>query len=1032
MLLTDISVKRPVLAGVLSMLLVAFGLIALQQISLREYPAIDPPIVSIDVKYRGASAAVVESKITKLIESRVSGVEGLKFIESTSKDGRSDIVLTFREGYNVDNAANDVRDKISGMLDNLPAEAEAPEIQKEDSNSDTIMWLNLQSETMSSLALTDYAYRNLVDRFAVLPGVGRVRVRGGDKYAMRIWLDRTKLASLKITIQDIERRLRQENVEMPAGVLNSKQKDFTLRVNRGFKNEQDFRDLVIKRAPNGHLIKLSDVARVQLGPREERTLFHVNGKPVIAIGLAKQSTANTLEIAQLVKREIALIQQTLPAGIELSVGDDRTVFVSQAINEVFTTLLIAGALVITVIFLFLGDFRAMLIPAITIPVSLISVIVVLYAFNFTLNLLTILAMVLAIGLIVDDAIVVLENIHRRMHKGESPLVAAYKGARQVGFAVIATTLVLASVFLPITFLPGDLGRIFGEFSSTLAGAVILSSFVALTLTPALCSKFLKPRSNANRLSSTVDNIFGRLQRSYRALLTWLMISRGIALLVISCTLGASYVLFNELPREFTPREDRGSLRLRIKAPEGASYQYLTQYIEQVEAQLAPMIDKGVITRLLIRAPDKGDRFNAARGTINLADWRDRPPIDKVRKEINKRLKNITGVKVSASARQALRGGDNTPIQFVLGGPTYEDLTLWRDIMINANSDNPTLSGLEHDYDDTKPQLRIHIKRDIAADLGLTITNISRTLEAYMGQRRVTSFVMDGEEYDVLFEGVRDTKRNLVDINNLVVKSDLTGAQIPLGSIIETQFIADAQELNRYNRVRALTFEADLGEGYSLGQALNSLEQSALKTLPASATFDYKGLSYDYKYSGQSIALVFVLAIVVVYLVMAAQFESYRHPAIIITTVPLAIAGGLFGLYLHGQSINLYSQIGLIMLVALATKNGILLVEFTNQMRDRGLPLEKAILSAAELRLRPILMTTITTLLGAIPLVASIGAGAESRAVIGVVILYGVGLSALLTLFVIPIVYQALAGNNSSPLTTTKTLEVQLAQNEQNE
>ncbi len=1027
MLLSDVSVKRPVFASVLSLLLVAFGLIALQQISLREYPAIDPPVVSVETNYRGASAAVVESKITKLIESRISGIEGLKNISSSSRDGRSDITLEFREGFDVDNAANDVRDKISGMMDNLPIEADPPEIQKEDSNSETLMWLNLTSESMSNLDLSDYARRNLVDRLSVLPGVGRVRIGGGADYAMRIWLDRAKLASLDITVQEIESRLRQENVEMPAGVLNSELKDFTLRVSRGYLTEEDFKNLVIKRAPNGHLVRLGELARVELGPRDTRLMFRVNQEPVVGLGISKQSTANTLEVGKLVKQEVVYIQETLPAGMNLVVGFDNTVFIAQAIQEVFNTLLIAAVLVIAVIFIFLGDFRAMLIPAVTVPVSLISVIVVLYAFDFTLNLLTILAMALAIGLIVDDAIVVLENIHRRMQKGETPLVAAYKGARQVGFAVIATTLVLVAVFLPITFLPGDLGRIFGEFSSTLAGAVVFSSFIALTLTPVLCSKLLKRESGSNKMSTKIDKAFEKIQGLYRNALTGMMANRFVALVVVAATIGGAALLFKELPREFTPREDRGSMFMRIVAPEGASYDYLVPYVDQIESRLAPMLEEGVVTRLLFRAPGwgSGDAFNSAFGIINLADWSERPHIDQVRADIYKRIGDINGVRIMIFARQALRGGDSTPVQFVLGGPTYEDLAEWRNIVMTAAQDNPALVGLEHDYRDTKPQIRINIKRDIAADLGLSIQNISRTLEAYMGQRRVTSFVMAGEEYDVLFEGERSTKRDTVDIENLFVKSDTTGRSVPLSSVVDITYQADAQQLNRYNRVRALTFEADLGEGVSLGEALDVLENVALTELPAAASFDYKGLSYDYKYSGDSIALIFVLAIIVVYLVMAAQFESFRHPAIIMLTVPLAIAGGLLGLWLHGQTINLYSQIGLIMLVALATKNGILIVEFTNQMRDQGLAIDDAILQAAELRLRPILMTTITTVLGAVPLVASVGAGSESRAVIGTVILYGVGMSALLTLFVIPMAYRMMAGGSSSPLAVSKKLESEL-------
>ncbi|QHD55124.1 efflux RND transporter permease subunit [Shewanella algae] len=1030
MILTDISVKRPVFASVISLLLIAFGLVSFGKLPLREYPDIDPPIVSIDTSYRGASASVVESRITQLIEDRISGVEGIRHIDSSSTDGRSSVVLEFDIDRDIEAAANDVRDRIAGLLDNLPEEADPPEVQKANGGDEVIMWLNLVSDQMTTLQLTDYARRYLTDRFSVIDGVANMRVGGGKVYAMRVWIDRQALAARNLTVADVEAALRSENVELPAGSIESKERHFTVRLERSFRTAEDFANLVLTQGGDGYLVKLGDVARVEIGSEEERIMFRGNGEAMIGLGVSKQSTANTLEVARAVNKLVDEINPTLPQGMEIKRSYDSSVFIEASIDEVYQTLFIAIILVIIVIYLFLGSVRAMLIPALTVPVSLLATFIVLYALGYTINLLTLLAMILAIGMVVDDAIVMLENIHRRIEEGDSPLKAAFLGAREVAFAVIATTAVLVAVFMPITFLDGDLGKLFKEFAVTMSAAVLFSSIVALTLSPMMCSKLLKPASQDTWLMRQVDKGMNALAGFYSRSLTGAMKHPLLVSLLVVAALGASAYMVKLIPQEFAPEEDRGSMFLMVNGPEGASYEYIEAYMNEVEQRLMPLVDSGEIKRLLIRAPrgwGGSANFSNGMAIIVLNDWGQRRPAKEIINDVRARLADLAGVRAFPVMRQAFGRGVGKPVQFVIGGPSYEELARWRDIMLEKAAENPNLVGLDHDYKETKPQLRVVIDKDRAADLGVSIAHIGRTLESMLGSRLVTTFMRDGEEYDVIIEGNRDSQNTASDMQNIYVRSDRSKQLIPLSNLVSIEEFADASQLHRYNRMRAITLEASLAEGYSLGEALDYLNDLAHTYLPAEALISYKGQSLDYQESGSSMYFVFLLALGIVFLVLAAQFESYIHPMVIMLTVPLATVGALVGLLLTGQSLNIYSQIGIIMLVGLAAKNGILIVEFANQLRDKGVDFDAAILQAANQRLRPILMTGITTAAGAVPLVLAEGAGAETRFVIGVVVLSGILLATMFTLLVIPVAYSLFARHSSSPEAVAQQLEKELAE-----
>ncbi len=1037
MILSDTSVKRPVLAAVVSILLVAFGLLAFERLPLREFPNIDPPVVSIDTAYLGASADVVESRITRIIEDRIAGIEGMRFIESSSEDGYSRISVEFDVDRDVDSAANDIRDRVSGVLDSLPVEAEPPDIQKASSDDDVIMWLNLSSDRLTVPALTDYAERYLVDRFSVLDGVARVRIGGKQSYAMRVWLDRNRLAARGLTVADVENALRSENVELPAGSIDSDERQFTLRIKRTFRTADDFSRLVISKGDDTHLTRLGDVARVERTAEEDRLFFRGNGIPMVGIGIIKQSTANTLLVTRAVKAEMQRLDPTLPEGMKISQSYDTSVFIEGAIKEVYKTLAIAIILVVLVIYLFLGSLRATLVPAVTVPISLIASSLVLLALDYSINMLTLLALVLAIGLVVDDAIVVLENIHRRMDKyGETRLVAAFRGSRQVAFAVVATTVVLISVFVPIAFMQGDVGRLFSEFAITMAAAVAFSSFVALSLSPMLASKVLRPSEKENTTTKLVDAGFRRLLRGYHALLAGALKHKWIVVLVFVAVGALSSWLLTQIPDEYTPKEDRGAFFVLVNGPEGASYDYIKNYMDEAERRLMPLVESGEVTRLLVRAPRSFGStaiFNNGIIIIVLSEWNTRRSAWKIMDDVRARLGDLPGVRAFPVMRQGFGARIQKPVQFVIGGGTYEELTEWRDILLaKIRQDSPGLIGVDSDYKETKPQMQVVIDYDRAADLGVTVSNIGRTLETMLGSRRVTTYIDEGQEYYILLEGERKAQRTPSDIQNIYVRSERSAQLIPLSNLVQLVEFADSTKLNRYNRVRSITLEANLADGYSLGEALTYLEGLTEEYLPDQVIIDYKGQSRDYKFAGESLLFIFLLGIMVVFLVLAAQFENWIHPFIIMLTVPLAMTGALLGLYLTGQTLNLYSQIGLIMLVGLSAKNGILIVEFANQLRDQGREFHEALIEAADTRFRPIIMTGITTAAGSVPLLISTGAGTETRYVIGIVIIFGVITGTLFTLFIVPTAYDLFGRYSSSPKAVSQRLEKELEESQHSE
>jgi len=956
------------------------------------------------------------------LEDRISGIEGIKNVTSTSRNGRSDITIEFKLSRDIDAAANDVRERVSRALNNLPDQADPPEVSKANSDESAVVWYNLRSTNLNTMELTDYAERVLVDRLSIVDGVARVQIGGGRRYAMKVFLDRNAMAARGITVSDVEQVIRAENVELPAGEVESADRNFEVRVARTFLSPDDFSALTVAVGDNGYLVRLGEIAHVELTAEDDETEFRGDGVNMIGLGIIKQSKANTLDVARAAKAQIAKIEATLPDNIFIVPSYDSSVFIEASIDEVYETLGIAMLMVVIVIYLFLGNIRATLIPAVTVPVSIIAAFIVMYALGFSINLLTLLAMVLAIGLVVDDAIVVLENIYRRIEMGEPPILAAYRGAKEVGFAVIATTLVLISVFVPLVFLEGNIGRLFTEFALAIAAAVAFSSFTALTLSPMMASKILKKRTRSSGFGSWMDKRFSQLENGYFTALGKTLHQPILMLLLLVIAVVALVQLSEKVPSEFVPKEDRGNFFILMNAQEGASFESNAKNLEKIESILMPYRENGKINRLLVRTPGFGG--NAGIAIVGSADWDERDfSTFSLMDEISAKLNSVPDVRAFAIMRSGISGGGlGRPVQFVLQGDTYENLVEWRDIVLEKAAQNPGLVRVDSDYKETSPQLLVNINRDRAADLGVSISDIGGTLEVMLGQRRVSTFLDRGEEYDVILEGIEEDFRSPNSIENLYVRSARTGELIPMDNLLTFEEQATSSRLNRYNRMRAVTISANLAEGYTLGEALAYLENIVATELPDNVSIDYKGESQLYQEAGNSFIYVFMLALAVTYLILAAQFESWVHPLVIMLTVPLALVGAYIGLFFSGMTINIYSQIGLVMLIGLAAKNGILIVEFANQLRDAGMEFEHALKRAAAQRLRPIVMTGFTTVFSALPLVLASGPGAESRMVIGMVIFSGVLVSAFMTLFVVPTAYSWLARNTGSPLKRTNEIE----------
>lgn len=1025
MTLSDIAVRRPVIAFVASALIIVFGILGIRELPLRELPDVDQPVVSVDAEFPGANAEVMENQVTQPIEGALGGIEGIDTIRSSSEDGESRISVTFRLGRDLEAAANDVREAVARARRQLPPDVEEVTVTKQDSDARPFLWYNLLSETMTAEELTDYADRFLVDRFSVIDGVSRVQIGGQRRYAMRIWLDPQAMAARQLTVTDIENALRAENVELPGGSIETTSTQLIVRVERLFSSEDAFRRLPITQR-DGHVIRLGEIADVELAAEQERALFRGNGQNMIGIGFIRQSRSNAVAVSDAIREEAARFAPQLPEGMQLLNASDDTVFIRESINEVWRTLAVAATLVVLVIYLFLGSFRAAVIPAAVVPVCLIGVFAVLAAFGFSINILTLLALVLAIGLVVDDSIVVMENIQRRVDLGEPPRLASLQGARQVFFAVIATTATLAAVFVPLVVLPGFIGRIFTELAVTITAAVILSSFVALTLSPMMSSKLVRPSEGARGPAKWVEQGVGKLRNSYKESLDVILSVPWLIMPFVVAAVGGSIFLFNQLPNELTPPEDRGNFFSRFSAPDGSSFEYTAAQADEIEDILMEYVEAGELNRVLLVVPGFGGGSEFSSGIVvgTMTPWGERRPGLEIVNEVNQRLGQLTGVRAFASMRSSLGGGGGggDDIQFVLQGPDYQTLDLEAERLIaRIEESNPNLLRARKDYEPTSPRLVVDINRERAAALGVSVSDIGRTLQTHLGSRRMGQFIDRGEAYNVIAENRREQRSSRSDLETLYVRGG-AGELIPLSNLVTLRETGEARERNRLNRLRSITISATLGEGYTLGEAIEWLDTYARAELPADVATDYVGSAREFLESNNAMLFAFGMALLIVFLVLAAQFESFIQPMIIMLTVPLAVAGGLFGLYMAGSSLNIYSQIGLIILVGLAAKNGILIVEFANQLREEGMSVAEATLEAAATRFRPILMTGISTAIGAFPLVLAYGPGSESRITIGVVIFTGVMVATLFTLFVVPTAYAVFGRFTKTPNWVSRQLE----------
>ena len=1030
MKLSDISVKRPVFATVVALLLVAFGLLSFTALPLREYPDVSPPVVSISTNYVGASADVVESRITQVLEDQVSGIEGIKSIRSTSRDEASRINIEFELARDIDQAANDVRDRVSRVLRLLPEDVDLPTVAKEDSDARPVMYISLSSSQLDTMALDDYARRFLVDRFSVIPGVSSAQISSGSRAAMRIWLDRLALAARDLTVIDIENALRRENVELPAGRIESPDKEFRVRIERSYQTPEDFRELVIRTGDDGYPVRLGEVARVGVASANEREAFKVNQQNTVGVALSKQSNANTLETLEAVKAEIQRVQESLPDHMQFIPSSDDSLFIREAIDSVYQTILITVGLVSLVILGFLGSFRSMLIPAITIPVCLLSAFIALAAFGFSVNLITLLALVLSIGLVVDDAIVVLENCDRRIHEGDPPLLAAFNGARQVAFAVIATTAVLVAVFTPIVFLQDNIGVIFRELAVTIAAAVIFSTVLALSLTPMMCSKLLTTAKREGRFTQLLNRGFEPLRRGYQRSLRGLLGLRWLVVPLLLAIIGGGFFLGQSLPQEYTPSEDQGMVMARVVAAEGTSIERMREEVKKLEAPAMQLVANGEATRLMTRVPSFGSTSpNTAFLFLTMSPWQQRQMSSAdAAQQLTAQWAEVPSLQAFAFSRSGLsRRGGGQPVQFVIGGSSYAELADWRDVILKRAEEYPGFERLDSDLKETQPQVVVQIDKDRAAALGVSVEAVGQSLAAMMGERRVTTYVQDGEEYDVILQAEPSQRASAQDLQNIYVRSDLSGSLVPLSNLIVTNDTSGLGVLNRYNRLRSVTLSASLKPGYALGDALTYLENAVREELPETAQIDYAGESLEYKEASGSLAFTFGMAMLIVFLVLAAQFESFVQPFVILLSVPIALSGAFIGLYLTDATLNIYSQIGMVILIGIAAKNGVLIVEFVNQLRDQGMAFTDAVVEGASVRLRPVLMTTISTVMGALPLIFAVGAGEESRNVLGIVIFFGVALGSVLTLYIVPALYNLLAARTGSPEAVARELENLTAQ-----
>jgi multidrug efflux pump len=998
MKISDMSIRRPVLASMLSLALVLFGVIGYTQLAVREFPDVDAPIVSVTTVLPGANPQVVESAVTDILEEELSTVEGLRTLTSSSGEGVSNITLEFNLERGVETAAQDTRDKVARIRERLPEDVEEPVVAKQDADAQPFFWLALSGENYDLLQLSDIGDRLVKSRLQTLPGVGQARVFGERRFSMRVWLSSAELSARGLTVQDVQRAIRSRNVEVPAGRIESARREFTVRSLGELKTPEEFGNLVVSNT-DGILVKLKDLGRVELGPEDERSALRFKGTPAVAIGVIRQSKSNIISVADAIRNELPGIQASLPAGVTLTAAFDQSIFVKRSIKEAEETLLIAALLVVIIIFIFLRNLRATIIPGLAIPTSIVAAFAIMYFAGFSINNFTLLALTLAIGIVVDDAIIVLENAYRHQEElGEAPEEAAINGTREIGFAVLSTTIALVAVFTPLAFLKGSTGRLFNEFGVAVAGSVIISGFIALTLTPMLCAKILRVPQRHGRLYRILEEGFDRLAAGYARTLALALRHRLIVVGVTALVTLSAVLVFRSLKREFVPAEDRGWFFSFIIAPEGSSLAYTDEYQRRAEAIQAKT--KGISSFFSI--VNIGD--GVSRGIIftNLDDWSERDrSVQEIVTEVQGQYFGIPGVFAFANNPPAFGWG--SPVNFVIQHSDFELLAQANDTILALARQIPGLVNVDSDLRVNKPQLTVSFDRDRAEDLGVAVGDVATTLQVLLGGSQTGTFTRANKQYDVIVQ---------LDPRSRATPSDMTGLYVrgrddqlvKLEALANVQEGVGPRELNHFQRVRSATITAGLTPGYTLGEALDTLSTLANEVLPRGSSTALAGESRELEESGAALYFAFLLALVVVFMVLASQFESLVHPFTVLLAVPLAVTGALLTLKLAGSTLNVYSQIGMILLIGLVTKNSILLVEYINQLKERGMDTLAAAQEAGRIRLRPILMTSVATVAGALPIALGLGAGSLSRRPLGYAIVGGLIFSTVLTLYVVPAVY----------------------------
>ncbi|MGL6257682.1 efflux RND transporter permease subunit [Vibrio sp. WXL210] len=1015
MKLSDFAMYRPTSAVVLNILFVVFGLVGASMLAVREMPDVESSVVSVGTSYRGSASSIVESQITKPIEDQLSGIDGIDYIWSSSWDGWSGVNITFKPGTDMIQAVSDVRDAVGRARGRLPDDVDEPVVRKNSSEGDPFMWLNLTSNKHDRVELSDYAQRILIERLSLLPGVSSINTSGVIERVLYVEIDPIELAARELTTTDVTRALRAENLQLPAGYVRNESLNIVVRLERMYQKVDDFEHLQIVEK-DGESVLLKDIASVYVGAKKETTTFKANNVDSMGLGIVAMSQANPLTVSDAVQRELEQLQHFLPEGVRLEVDYDSTVFIREAIKEVYITLAITAVLVISVLYLFLGRLSTTIVPAITVPVSLISAFSVAYLCGYSINLVTLMALILAIGLVVDDAIVVVENIVRHRRNGLPAMVAAFKGTKELNFAVIATTLVLIMTFLPLIFLQGKLGNMFAEFAVILSAAVGFSSIAALTLGPVISERlFRNELETPSKVCQWVDSKVARTQMGYRQTLEGVLKWKTFSLFVLAlCSVGL-YFAYGAQQRAFAPVEDRGAVNVYVSGIEATSYERMVRSMEQINERLMPLADEdGPVAYLNYSTPAFGTwADHQGFFIIRLKHWDER---DMNATQVVSLIKELTRDVTDAQVfpyQPGFGGGMGEPVQFVLQGEDYDVIYEIAKELEQLAEASGKMDGAKLDYNPTTPEMLLTVNREVARNLGVSVSDIASTLEVLLGGASETRFEQSGEEYDVYLKANEAHFNSAADLSKVYLRSN-GGALISLDTLVSVNDVASARGLFHYQRKKSINLKANLVEGVTLGEALTYLEETVQPMLPPGYTYDYAGESKDYYDNQREVWLIFVLALFVSYLVLAAQFESFVSPTIVMLTVPIGLLGGLLGILIAGESFNLYSQLGMLMLIGMATKNGILIVEFANQLRDQGQEVKQAIVNASEQRLRPIVMTAMTTLLGSIPMLIATGAGSETRFAVGVVIFSGMLLTTVVTLYVIPSLYLLIGGHSRSP------------------